>query len=241
MKFVIATAAAASCVALSVLFAPEHASEARASGAIGRGASAIVEGEARVIDGDTLIVAGQRIRLEGIDAPEINQLCAQSKTAGEGWPAGRIAAAALRRWVRGHQVRCRTVGRGGYGRLLGHCTAGGIDLNAAMIRQGLAWAFLKYSQTFVVDERKARAASIGVWSRSCVPAWVYRTSRWQGVAGRAPDGCAIKGNVTRNGRIYHMPWSPWYGRTRIDANKGERWFCDESQAIRAGWRPAIVQ
>jgi endonuclease YncB( thermonuclease family) len=34
-------------------------------------ASSTVSGRARVIDGDTLSLAGRRIRLEGIDAPEL--------------------------------------------------------------------------------------------------------------------------------------------------------------------------
>ena len=55
----------------------------------------------------------------------------------------------------------------------------------------------------------------------------------------APGGCPIKGNIARDGeRIYHTPWSPWYGRTQISAAKGERWFCDEGAAQAAGWRAA---
>jgi hypothetical protein len=38
-----------------------------------------------------------------------------------------------------------------------------------------------------------------------------------------------------------MPWSPWYGKVRIEAAKGERWFCTEAEAREAGWRPAMVQ
>jgi endonuclease YncB( thermonuclease family) len=38
-------------------------------------AFADVTGLATVIDGDTLVIAGERIRLEGIDAPELHQDC----------------------------------------------------------------------------------------------------------------------------------------------------------------------
>ena len=46
--------------------------------------------------------------------------------------------------------------------------------------------------------------------------------------------------MTAHGRIYHMPWSPWYGKIRIDEAKGKRWFCTEAEALAAGWRPAAV-
>ena len=56
----------------------------------------------------------------------------------------------------------------------------------------------------------------------------------------APNGCAIKGNVTAHGRIYHMPWSPWYEQVKIEARKGKRWFCSEAEALAAGWRPVAM-
>ncbi len=37
-------------------------------------------------------------------------------------------------------------------------------------------------------------------------------------------------------RVYHTPDSPWYGRTDIDTDAGERWFCSEQEALDAGWR-----
>jgi endonuclease YncB( thermonuclease family) len=48
--------------------------------------------------------------------------------------------------------------------------------------------------------------------------------------------CRIKGNISENGRIYHVPGSAWYERTEISASRGERWFCSEAEAKAAGWR-----
>ena len=43
-------------------------------------------------------------------------------------------------------------------------------------------------------------------------------------------------------RVYHTPDSPWYARTEIDTDAGERWFCTEQEAQDAGWRaPNIPQ
>ena len=53
-----------------------------------------------------------------------------------------------------------------------------------------------------------------------------------------PEYCRIKGNINMESgvRVYHTPDSPWYDRTEIDTNKGERWFCTEQEAADAGWR-----
>jgi endonuclease YncB( thermonuclease family) len=56
----------------------------------------------------------------------------------------------------------------------------------------------------------------------------------------APEArCVLKGNVSRRGeRIYHRPGQRDYARTRIDPDRGERWFCSEAEARAAGFRPA---
>lgn len=55
---------------------------------------------------------------------------------------------------------------------------------------------------------------------------------------KSPEKCRIKGNISSKGeRIYHTPKSRWYSRTKISTSKGERWFCSEAEARKAGWRP----
>ena len=54
-------------------------------------------------------------------------------------------------------------------------------------------------------------------------------------------GCRIKGNVSASGeRIYHRPSDDYYMKTLVNPFRGERWFCSEADARRAGWRPARV-
>lgn len=54
------------------------------------------------------------------------------------------------------------------------------------------------------------------------------------------SGCNIKGNISINTgeRIFHVPGQRYYDATRISPEYGERWFCSEQEARRAGWRKA---
>lgn len=195
-------------------------------------------GQARVVDGDTIDVGGQRIRLEGIDAPEIAQTCGTG--TGGTWPCGREAAKALQALLSNADVACDSRGNDKYGRMLGTCFADGKDVNATMVKNGYAWVFVKYSSTYVAEEKTAQEARLGIWKGPSQPAWEYRHNGWQIAEAQAPNGCAIKGNISHSGQIYHMPWSPWYDKVKIDAGRGERWFCSEADAQAAGWRPALT-
>jgi endonuclease YncB( thermonuclease family) len=194
-------------------------------------------GPARIVDGDTIEIAGQRIRLEGIDAPEMGQDCATA--SGETWPCGRDAAKVLGALTKSRDVACDHRGTDKYGRMLAICYADGLDLNAEMVRGGYAWAFVKYSVEYAGTEADARAAKAGVWQGKAEAPWDFRHKGWQAAEASAPQGCAIKGNISGNGQIYHVPWSPWYGKVKIDEARGERWFCSEADAIAAGWRAAL--
>ena len=196
----------------------------------------LLEGPALVVDGDTIEIAGQRIRLEGIDAPEQAQTCRTA--AGLDWPCGRVATRALFDLIGQENVACESTGTDKYGRMLGLCFLDGEDINGFMVESGNAWAFVKYSQRYVGVEASARAAKTGVWQGQSQAPWEFRQNGWQVAEYAAPKGCAIKGNISKHGQIYHLPWSPWYGKVTVDEAKGERWFCSEAEAQAAGWRPA---
>ena len=195
-------------------------------------------GLTRVIDGDTIHVGDTRIRLEGIDAPESAQTCKRAN--GETWACGTEATHAMRLMVEGRQVTCRNHGLDLYGRTLATCFADGRDIQAELVKLGLAWAYVKYSKAYVAEEAAARTAKLGIWQGEAMPAWEFRAQVWTASAEQAPAGCPIKGNVTASGHIYHMPWSPWYNKVRIEGHPEKRWFCSETEAIAAGWRPAYT-
>jgi len=190
--------------------------------------------ETRVIDGDTIEYKGISYRLHGIDAPEAGQKC--NKLSGGTWACGKAAIAAIEALVLNARIECDHRGSDDYDRTIAVCSANGKEINAALVRNGMAWAFTKFSDGYAEFENAARLEGRGIWQAPTQTAWDFRAERWAVGQQDAPEGCPIKGNISRNGQIYHAPWSPWYSRTKISVEKGERWFCDEAEAIAAGWR-----
>src|SRR4249919_1713564 len=99
-------------------------------------------GPARVVDGDTIDVGGMRIRLWGIDAPESKQMC---ERLGAAYACGHEATAHLRALVAGADVACEPRVKDRYGRSVAVCRVGLVDVGAAMVRDGWALAFVRYS------------------------------------------------------------------------------------------------
>ena len=198
--------------------------------------AAEITGEARVIDGDTVDIGPVRIRLHGIDAPESDQPC--PRASGGKWNCGTAATRRLAELIDGQTITCEARDRDHYGRVIGVCIQDGVDLNALLVREGLAWAYARFSKDYLSEEASARAEEVGIWQAEATPPWEFREQRWERAAAASPrPGCPIKGNINRDGeRIFHTPWSPWYDRVQIDESEGERWFCDEAEAQAAGWR-----
>jgi endonuclease YncB( thermonuclease family) len=90
-----------------------------------------LKGRCWVIDGDTIIVERTKIRLAGIDAPELDQ------------PYGRKSMWAMHALCKGHVITVELTGETTHDRLVGVChLPDGRDLAAELVKQGLAldWA-----------------------------------------------------------------------------------------------------
>src|SRR6266536_4561230 len=101
---------------------------------IGSAASAAdLSGPVRVIDGDTLDMGGTRIRLWGIDAPEMRQTC-QGKND-QTYECGRDSAAVMRELTRDRAVECDSHGLDRYRRIVAVCRTESGEVNAAIVRR----------------------------------------------------------------------------------------------------------
>ncbi len=116
-----------------------------------------ITGAAEAVDGDSVRLNGEDLRLQGIDAPELFQTC---RVSGRETPCGREARAALRKLLSSGLATCIGHERDRYGRLLVVCRVRGIDVNAAMVRDGQAVSFGRYQP----EESEAKAAYRGLWA-----------------------------------------------------------------------------
>ncbi len=113
-----------------------------------------------VVDGQTLRLRETVIRLHGVVAPMRGQECRGED--GARFDCGAAASEALAALVRGHAVACRLDGRDEAGFPQGHCEAGGISLNHAVVSAGWARAD-SHAADLVVEETAARAQRVGIW------------------------------------------------------------------------------
>jgi endonuclease YncB( thermonuclease family) len=89
--------------------------------------SMLLEGHAHVIDGDTIVVKKIKIRLAGIDAPELDR------------PWGQRSKWEMVRICKGHVIRVELTGDTSYDRLVGTCyLPDGTDIGAEIVKVGLA-------------------------------------------------------------------------------------------------------
>lgn len=93
-------------------------------------------GSIRVIDGDTFDCGSKRIRLSGIDAPELPGHCRQGRQCTPGDPYA--ATQNLQNLVAAGSVRCRKTDTDRYGRTVARCTSKGVDLSCGQLSAGQA-------------------------------------------------------------------------------------------------------
>lgn len=124
-------------------------------------------------DGDTLTVLTAakeqvKVRLEGIDAPELKQ------------DFGSRARQELSSLVFNKQVTVKVTGHDRYQRTLGRIFYGDLDVNLELVKRGMAWRFDQYSKEPALGEAQtaAKRAKRGLWAGgNPIPPWEWRDSK----------------------------------------------------------------
>lgn len=194
----------------------------------------------KVVDGDTIDVSinGQieRLRLIGINTPE---------TVDPRKPVecfGREASDRARALLDGKKVLLESDPNQGerdkYSRLLRYVfLESGENFNLMMVQDGYAYEYTydtpyKYQDEFKGAQRYAETNRLGLWGACCASQTCTETASLS-------NSCNIKGNISSNrAKIYHVPGCGSYEKTIIDESAGEKWFCSEEEAVKAGWRKA---
>jgi endonuclease YncB( thermonuclease family) len=219
---------------------------------------------ATVRDAGTLQLGNVTYRLDGIDAPPVDQLCIDDHA--DPWTCGVEARDQLVKLIGDRQVRCEDLGPDPITRKrhIGLCTVEGetTSLNQLLVRQGLAQNLEPAARgRFKDDETRARDGRKGLWKGCFVAPQEFRRGRKDGAllggSCRAdrdreiraalfpeelamPPGCSIKGKfavrarVTGNIGVYHLQAC----RSYPGLTEPDRWFCSEDDAQAAGFRKA---
>ena len=130
-----------------------------------------ITGTPRVIDGDSLEINDQRIRLYGIDAPELKQSCLINDKA---YDCGITALKALTSLIAEKTVTCLSNETDQYNRHLSTCYVNETSINAWMVRNGHALSYRQYSSEFSNEEQIARKEKTGIHQGKHMEPWAWR-------------------------------------------------------------------
>lgn len=216
-----------------------------------------VRGVPQIVDADTVYIGQTKIRFNGVDAPETDQVCLDA--AGKTWTCGIEARERLRSFSKDREWSCQLTGTDIYRRSLGSCAVGGENVSRWLVQNGWALAFRRYSTEYIPDEDLAREDQRGLWGGAFIAPWDWRhrsnsteilgalsvpsTAQRALVSNTAANpappigSCLIKGNLSSTPQcIYHVPGGRFYDRLSMQPSSSRRWFCNEAEAQAAGCR-----
>ncbi len=126
----------------------------------------------KIIDGDTIILNSEKIRLYGIDTPEIKQTCTDNY--GHTYLCGVKAKLELEKIIGSRKVSCIKKTKDRYKRSISIFYVDKNDINSLMVKRGWALAYRKYSKKYVKDEAIAKLNNAGMWSGKFIAPWKWR-------------------------------------------------------------------
>jgi endonuclease YncB( thermonuclease family) len=218
-----------------------------------------------VRDGDTIQLGDVTFRLDGADAPELDQVCIDDHA--DPFACGLDAREQLAKLIGDRPVHCDDLGPDKVfrNRHLGICRVDGdaASLNQQLVQKGLAVSVEPAAKLHLKDDAAAaKAGNLGLWKGCFAAPQDFRTGKkdgpLMGASCRAdrdaeiravlfptdlamPPNCSIKGKfavrarLTGNVGIYHLQGCLSYP----GQTRPDRWFCSEDDAKAAGFRRAF--
>jgi len=127
----------------------------------------------KISDGDTLTLLTSsnqqvKVRLAGIDTPENKQ------------PFGNKAKQALAKLAFQKQALVEVETKDRYGRTVGIVFVNGQNVNAELVRLGMAWVYRKYTDDKALYrlEAQAKEENLGLWiDKNPIAPWLWRRGR----------------------------------------------------------------
>jgi endonuclease YncB( thermonuclease family) len=221
-----------------------------------------------VRDANTIQLGDVTYRLDGVDAPELDQVCIDDHA--DPWTCGVEARDQLTKLVGGKPVHCDDLGpdKAHRKRHLGVCSAEGetSNLNQAMVSRGFAinqpLGQTSAKNHFDQDQAAAKDGRKGLWKGCFVTPQEFRVGKKDGAllggACRAdkdreiravlfpgdlamPPRCSIKGKFAVRARLTgNVGVYHLQGcRSYPALSHPDRWFCSEDDAQAAGFRRAF--
>lgn len=169
-----------------------------------------------VKDGDSFVVDNLfHIRLTNIDAPDQHEcLYQESKDF-------------LTNLILNKRVRITSDAPSPDGRVLSQVYLDDKYINLEMIKSSLAiYTSGSYPDYEILKQVNAdnKSKKIGIFQEQCLQ-----------TTNPSNPKCVVKGNLKEGHRIYTVPGCRSYNTTEMRPTEGDRWFCTESEAIKAGF------
>ena len=142
-----------------------------------------ISGNAQIIDGDTIKINSKKIRLHGIDAPELKQMCKKLYltiiffTFTKDYPCGKISTQKLQKKINNKVITCKILDIDRYKRLIGECYKRNLNLNSWLVSNGYAVAYRKYSKKYISNEINAKNEKKGLWQGKFEMPWDFRRKK----------------------------------------------------------------
>ena len=131
----------------------------------------LISGKAKIIDGDTIHIGSNKIRLHGIDAPELNQDCNYDNKK---WECGQQSKKFLLNLINFDTVNCHVKTTDKYKRYIAICFVNNLNINKIMVKNGWSIAYRYYSKDYIDEEFIAKQNKLGIWKGEFENPYLFR-------------------------------------------------------------------